>query len=78
MGPRSRDPLRLFVDVGDLAADAATIDALARLVLLARRHGCEPQLCHVTPELRELIEFAGLSEVLPADPVRPGSKAPRC
>lgn len=73
----ARDPLTLFVDVGDLAADAATIDALARLVLLARRHGCEPRLCHVSAELRELIEFAGLSGVLTPDPVRPGSNAPR-
>ena len=78
MGARARDPLTLFVDVGDLAADAASIDALARLVLLARRHGCEPKLCRVSAELRQLIEFAGLSEVLVADPVTPGSNAPRC
>jgi anti-anti-sigma regulatory factor len=77
MGTRARDPLTLFVDVGDLAADGATLEALARLVLIARRHGCEPKLCHVSRELRDLIEFAGLSEVLAADPVTPGSKSPR-
>jgi ABC-type transporter Mla MlaB component len=78
MGARARDPFTLFVDVGDLAADGATVHALARLVLLARRHGCEPKLCYVSAELRELIEFAGLSAVLTADPVMPGSKSPRC
>jgi anti-anti-sigma regulatory factor len=77
MGPRTRDPLTLFVDVSDFPADAATLDALARLVLIARRHGCEPRLCRVSAELRQLIEFAGLSEVVAADAVRPGSTAPR-
>jgi anti-anti-sigma regulatory factor len=78
MVARARDPLTLFVDVAGLAADAASIDALARLVLLARRHGCEPRLCRVSRELRQLIEFAGLSDVLASDQVRPGSNAPRC
>jgi anti-anti-sigma regulatory factor len=77
MGARARDRLTLFVDVGDLAADGATLDALARLALLARRHGCEPRLCHVSRELRALIELAGLTEVLAPDPVTPGSNAPR-
>jgi ABC-type transporter Mla MlaB component len=77
MAASARDRLTLFVDVAGLPADAGALDALARLALIARRHGCEPKLCRVSAELRELIEFAGLSEVLAADPVRPGSSAPR-
>ena len=78
MGPRAQDPITLIVDVGGLVADARTIDALARLALIARRHGCEPRLCHASEELRCLIGFAGLSGVLAAAPLRPGSKTPRC
>ncbi len=78
MGPCAQDPTTLFVDVGGLAADATTIDALARLALIARRHGCEPQLCHASQELRDLIQFAGLTEVLAPAPLKPRSTAPRC
>lgn len=64
MGPRARNSTTLFIDVGNLPADAGAIDALARVALIARRHGCDPRLCCVSSELRELIELAGLSEVL--------------
>ena len=46
-------------------ADAVTVDALARLQLGARRTGCRVQLCGATAELSRLVEFMGLSEVLP-------------
>ena len=52
-------------DVAGVAADAVTVDALARLQLAARRHGCRIQLEHASAELRDLIAFMGLEDVLP-------------
>jgi ABC-type transporter Mla MlaB component len=51
-------------DVTGVAADAVAIDALARLQLAARRHGCRIRLEHTSAELRELIAFMGLEDVL--------------
>ena len=51
-------------DAGPLPADIATVDALARLTLLARRSGAVIQLRRVSPELRELIDLVGLGRVL--------------
>lgn len=52
-------------DVGAIGeVDAVTVDALARLALAARRQGAALQLVNVPAALRELIDFAGLSEVL--------------
>jgi STAS domain len=42
-----------------------TIDALARLQLAARRQGRRLALGNASPELRELLELAGLCRVLP-------------
>jgi hypothetical protein len=55
-------PLRF--DASSLPADAALVDGLARLALVARRHHCEVWLTGPSPELLELIEFMGLAEVL--------------
>jgi ABC-type transporter Mla MlaB component len=52
-------------DVCGVEPDAATVDALARLQLAARRHGCRVQLRHASPELLALVEFMGLRDVLP-------------
>ena len=52
-------------DVAGVAADAATVDALARLQLAARRHSCLIRLCSASSELRELVAFMGLRDVLP-------------
>ncbi|HWD65697.1 MAG TPA: hypothetical protein VG405_11025 [Solirubrobacteraceae bacterium] len=60
-------PWPLRCDATELPADARVVDALARVALVARRHGCELWLCHAAPELRELIEFMGLSDVLRHD-----------
>ena len=49
------------------AADAVTVEALARLQLAARRQGCRVQLREASPELRELVAFMGLSHVLPEE-----------
>jgi ABC-type transporter Mla MlaB component len=53
-------------DVGEVATDAVAIEALARLQLGARRHGCRVQLRSAAPELVELVAFMGLADVLPA------------
>jgi hypothetical protein len=51
-------------DAGPLPAEIATVDALARLSLLARRSGAVIQLRRVSPELQELIDLVGLGRVL--------------
>ena len=51
-----------------MGADLATIDALARVQLVARRLGFEVRVCHASRELVELIEFTGFSEVLRVEP----------
>jgi ABC-type transporter Mla MlaB component len=52
-------------DVGGVAVDAVTVDALARLQLAARRRGCQVRLRNASCELRELVAFMGLGDVLP-------------
>ena len=42
---------RRAFDVGDLAADVATVEALARLALVTRRAGCPLALRRASPEL---------------------------
>jgi len=55
----------VFCDVHGVEPDAVTVDALARLQLGARRSGCRVRLCRASPELRELVAFMGLEDVLP-------------
>ena len=56
---------RLVCDVrGVRAPDLATIDALARLCLTARRLGCRVELRGACPELRELLGLVGLGDVV--------------
>jgi ABC-type transporter Mla MlaB component len=55
----------LLCAVRGVDADAVTVEALARLQLAARRHGCQIRLRGTSVELRELIAFMGLSDVLP-------------
>jgi len=52
-------------DVRGVEPDAVTVDALARLQLAAHRHGCRVRLRHASDELVELVEFMGLTDVLP-------------
>jgi len=52
-------------DVQDVAVDAVTVDALAQLQLAARRHGCQVRLRGASRELRDLLAFMGLADVLP-------------
>ncbi|HUF84569.1 MAG TPA: STAS domain-containing protein [Acidimicrobiia bacterium] len=56
----------IVLGVGGIARpDAATVDALARLQLTARRLGYSIVLSDVPAELRELLEFTGLDDVVP-------------
>jgi ABC-type transporter Mla MlaB component len=53
-------------DVGALIdPDAVAVDALARLQLMARRLGRHVRLHHASRELKELLAFMGLNDVLP-------------
>jgi ABC-type transporter Mla MlaB component len=52
-------------DVSGIDPDGVTIDALARLQLAARRHGCQVRLRRASSELLELLAFMGLRDVLP-------------
>lgn len=45
-------------------AELADVDALARLVLTVRRARWQVRLSNVCPELRDLIDLAGLTGVL--------------
>jgi ABC-type transporter Mla MlaB component len=51
-------------DVSGVDPDCVTADALARLQLAARRHGCRVRLRHASSELLELLAFMGLNHVL--------------
>ena len=51
-------------DVASIPVDAVTVDALARLALVARRRSCSIQLRHASEQLRDLVAFMGLQDVL--------------
>jgi ABC-type transporter Mla MlaB component len=56
-------------DVGGVPdATTATVDALARLQLVARRSGSHIRLRHASPQLRALLDLVGLADVLPCCP----------
>jgi ABC-type transporter Mla MlaB component len=54
----------VYCDVEGVCADAVTVDALARLQLAARRHHCEIRVRGASKELRELIAFVGVGDIL--------------
>jgi ABC-type transporter Mla MlaB component len=51
-------------DVTGVEPDAVTVDALARLQLAATRIGCRVRLANASHELRDVIAFMGLENVL--------------
>ncbi len=51
-------------DVAGVPVDAVTVDALARLQLVARRLNCRIQLHQASEQLRDLVAFMGLEQVL--------------
>ena len=54
----------VLCDVTTAGPDAVTVDALARVHLVARRHGCGTRVCGASSELIELLDLAGLRDVL--------------
>jgi ABC-type transporter Mla MlaB component len=52
-------------DVSGVAPDGVTVDALARLQLVARRRGCQVRLRLASRELLDLLAFLGLGDVIP-------------
>jgi ABC-type transporter Mla MlaB component len=55
----------VLCDVRGVAADAVTVDAVSRLQLAAKRHGCRVRLRAASDDLVALIGFMGLADVLP-------------
>ncbi len=53
-----------YCEVDGVEPDAVTVDALARLQLAARRCACRVRLRGASKELRELVAFMGLADVL--------------
>jgi ABC-type transporter Mla MlaB component len=62
---RESAPGDVLCDVHGVEPDAATVDALARLQLAARRSGCRVLLRDASTDLLELMAFMGLDDVLP-------------
>ena len=60
--------LVVHCEVSSVAPDAVTIEALARLKLVAQRAGCTVRLRHASEELISLVAFLGLGDVLVAEP----------
>ena len=54
-----------WCDVGGVAPDAVTVEALGRLQLAAGRQRCQVRLRNASHELLELVAFMGLDDVLP-------------
>jgi ABC-type transporter Mla MlaB component len=61
-------PTTIALDASAVVPDAVSIDTLARLQLTMRREGRRLELRGVSDELRDLIAFAGLSDVLGVEP----------
>ena len=53
--------------VGGVPPDAVTVDALARLNVAGRRHGCRVLLRDASADLRRLVALMGLGDVLVED-----------
>jgi hypothetical protein len=60
------DPV--ICQVGALQADLAAVDLMARLALAAGRLDRDFELRDATPALRELLELAGLADVVRCEP----------
>ncbi|GAA1620694.1 STAS domain-containing protein [Actinoplanes couchii] len=63
-------------DVAGADPGVVTVEALARLRLTARRHGCRLTIRNAQPALRELIIMLGLDGPLSVQPLRQASVEP--
>ena len=63
----SAPPVIVICDVREVRADAAAVDVLARLQLVAKRAGCRMRLRNASADLLALVDFMGLAEVLPEE-----------
>jgi ABC-type transporter Mla MlaB component len=54
-----------FCELDDVRADAVAADALARLQLAAQRRGCQVRLRDAPADVRALLDFMGLRDVVP-------------
>ena len=64
--PQPNDRMLVVCDVGGIDRPGLeAIDGVARLALAARRLGCGVRLENASPELRDLVAFVGLADVLP-------------
>ena len=63
-GPEPAPHEVLDVDASALAPDAASADCLAHIQLAARRRGRRIRVVGASAELRELLAFMGLDDVL--------------
>ncbi len=61
-------PERAVCDCSSVPADAVTVEALSRLQLGARHYGCRVELANASPELVDLVEFMGLTDVFVPSP----------
>jgi ABC-type transporter Mla MlaB component len=61
---RESRPEVAYCEVSDVEPDAVCVDALARLQLAARRYACRVRLRGASDELRRLVAFMGLADVL--------------
>jgi ABC-type transporter Mla MlaB component len=57
-------------DVCGIVPDAVTVEALARLQLAARKYHCRVELRQASSDLRDLVAFMGLRDVLPVAALR--------
>jgi ABC-type transporter Mla MlaB component len=57
----------LRCELRDARADAVTVDALARVALVARRSGRSVRLSGAPPQLRVLVALMGLAGALPCE-----------
>ena len=63
---RSRASDVVFCDVGAISKpDAVTLEALAQLQLVARRHGCRIGMVNTQTALDDLLDFTGLRVAFP-------------
>jgi ABC-type transporter Mla MlaB component len=60
-------PEDVICDVRGAYADAATVDALARLQLAVKRRGRRMRLRNASADLLALVAFMGLADVLPEE-----------